>query len=312
MNTVKNRFRGGLRAGLVGVCLAASALIPAAAEAQSGLQYELLQDNYEHIIGAPTSDGMDVELDEVDLVTLGLAGPEPVGTLVVAWYCDGRIVAAPESCANGQAIGFAATDIATGADGTVYLIGNRGPGGADKYVYRLTATRLTQMPAAAVRVAVGPGGHPWVVNAGGEIFRWTGNNWLRLSGWASDIGSNGNGVIWVIGSGGLPYRWNDAASDWVSGSGAGVSISVDPQGNPWVVNAQQQIWRHTGSDWQLLPGAGTDLAIAGDGTAFVIGSGGQVWRLPKGASNWAAVSGAIGERIAAGPAGFVYSKATAP
>ena len=118
-----------------------------------------------------------------------------------------------------------------------------------------------------------------------------------MPGKAIDIAVGTNGSVWVLGADGTPHRWD--GSKWIAISGKGTRIAVDPQGNPWVVNAARNIFRHA-NGWQQLPGAATDIAIANDGTTYVVGDGGQLFSLKSGTTNWQPIPGGVGVRIGAG------------
>jgi hypothetical protein len=48
-------------------------------------------------------------------------------------------------------------------------------------------------------------------------------------------------------------------------------IDVDPQGNPWVINADGYILRAGPSGWERLPGLARDIGIGADGSVWVVG-----------------------------------------
>jgi hypothetical protein len=194
------------------------------------------------------------------------------------------------------------------ATGNVFYIATDG-----RTIVQHTVSGELSLQGAATRVSVGPSGHPWVLNAANQIYRDVSTTagtttWQRMPGAATAIGVGANGTVWAIGSGGVPYRWDDTNSKWLTGTGAGKEIAVDPSGNPWVVNAAGQTWQFTNGAWKLLPnlpaGTATDIGIAGDGTAYVVGSDGHVWKWSSTA--WADTAAAVpGGRITAGGS-YVY------
>lgn len=67
----------------------------------------------------------------------------------------------------------AGTDVGIGADGTVYVIGDTiADSGYGIYRWVNDNNSWMTVPDAAVRIAVDPFGHPWVVNSEHAIFRW--------------------------------------------------------------------------------------------------------------------------------------------
>jgi len=63
----------------------------------------------------------------------------------------------------------AATDIAVGGDGSLWVIGTHPvPGGYG--IYRWTGTSWGNVAGGAVSITVGPLGRPWVINSAHRIF----------------------------------------------------------------------------------------------------------------------------------------------
>ena len=65
---------------------------------------------------------------------------------------------------------------------------------------------------------------------------------------AVDIGVGANGVVWVIGglaeTGGYGiYYWSSIG--WYKVAGAALSIDVDANGNPWIVNNQKEVFKRS-------------------------------------------------------------------
>lgn len=192
------------------------------------------------------------------------------------------------------ALGFEATDIGVGANGQVWFIGANGSS-----IYRLVNGAPQLMSGAATRITVDPNGVAWVVNAAGQIWRWTGSTWMQTVGAAQDIGAGANGAVWVTGPDKSIHRWT--GTTWIRMSGEGMSIAADSSGWPWVANAGN-LWRYNGSSWLQVPGAASDLAIAGT-HVFAIGTNGAAMRLVNGA--WETF-GVTGVRIAVAPDGKAY------
>lgn len=198
-----------------------------------------------------------------------------------------------------------ARDVGVGADGSVWVIGTMaGVHG----IWRRTNNTWVGIPAAAERIAVDPQGEAWVVDNAQRIFRFDGTTLVQVNRTARDVGVGANGTVWVIGNdpeaGGYGiYRSVDQAANWTKIPGSAVRISVDPQGNAWVVNNANTIFRFDGSQWVQLPGTAKDVGIGADGAAWAIGTDGGIHRWEG--SNWARKSGGAAQ-IAAGPNGVVW------
>lgn len=231
-----------------------------------------------------------------------------------AWDIEARVNAAP-----GHPVGMPqagtlmpmafpdASDIGVSVGGKVWYIGKTGPSPSDMHIYSWTPAGATQMPVAAgVRIAVDSLDYPWVVNSGGQLWRWTGGTFILLRSGVRDIAFGGQNSVWILGTDGVVYRWD--GQNWNAHSGAygeGASIAAGPDANPWVVNTRGAIWRLEQGAWRQLPGAGSDIAVGVDGIVYVVGTGGQLWKMAPGAA-WQPVDGAVGVRVGAGPAGGVY------
>ena len=152
-----------------------------------------------------------------------------------------------------------ATDIALGADGSVWIVAANNLGNGDFGICKWNGLGWDATDGGAVRIAVAPDGVPWIVNTAGEIYRrtsyspWEGS-WQVVDGQARDIAVGADGSIWIIGNERVGFDdfriavWNAQSSDggWVSADGAGVALSVDPSGAPWIVNAAGLIQRFRG------------------------------------------------------------------
>lgn len=107
-----------------------------------------------------------------------------------------------------------------------------------------------RMPSGYQARKIAVGDEIWMMNSQGGIFTFdrATADWKQRPGCASDIAANGPHV-WVIGceSGGAHgnqiFRWDGKA--WGLTAGAAVQISVDPLGNPWVIDDTGGIWTQT-------------------------------------------------------------------
>ncbi len=195
-------------------------------------------------------------------------------------------VAAHSMYEDWQGVSGSANDVAVGANGAVWIIGNTSrTGGYNIYKYSGSDWVQATGTEGATRIAVDPSGVPWIVADDGSIYQRSGANagsgsWQSVSGCAKDIGIGGDGSVWVIGctavSGGYrPHKWN--GSGWTSANnGGGVRISVGPTGVPWLVNDTDDAYRRSSSSassgaWAELPGGGAkDIAVGSSGYAWKV------------------------------------------
>jgi polyvinyl alcohol dehydrogenase (cytochrome) len=204
----------------------------------------------------------------------------------------------------------AASAISVGANWSVQVIGsNAVPGGFG--LWRWNGSNWNPMSGGAIRVAVDPGGNPWIVNSAEQIWHLNGGIWTRYPGGATDISVGANGSVWVIGTDRLAdgfgiFHWNGRA--WAQVPGAAVAIAVDSAGNPWVTNSVGQIFHWGLGGFQRFPGGAIDIATGANGSAWVIGTnrvlgGFGIWR--RNGTGWTEVPGGA-VRIAVTPNGFPW------
>ncbi|HEX3099147.1 MAG TPA: tectonin domain-containing protein [Usitatibacter sp.] len=187
-------------------------------------------------------------------------------------------------------IGGGATDIAAGADGSVWVIGNDAQAGGNYGIYRYTGSTWARMPGAAVRIAVDPQGKAWVINAQHQIFHWNGSNWDTNPGQGLDIGVGASGDVWLIGTDHSIWKWDPVAS-WQKKVGAADRIAVDPKGVPWVVNSAHQIFYSAtnGASFVNVPGGALDIGVGSEGSVWIVGTDGSVWKFNG--SGWSKADG---------------------
>ena len=126
-----------------------------------------------------------------------------------------------------------------------------------------------------------------------------------------DIDIGPGGQIYGIGAraytaaGGLVYKWE--GRNWVPFSGSGVRLTVDRDGNPWLVNSGDDIWRFKDGRWDHLPGRARDIDAGAGGEVFMVEADGAAdgrvfcWT----GSDWSLFGGS-GVRITVDPGGHPW------
>ncbi len=192
-----------------------------------------------------------------------------------------------------------ANDIAIGANGQIWAIGNAPTGGGFNIV-KWNGTTWEAIGGGGVRIAVDPKGMPWVINNGGQVWQWNGTTWVArtAAGAATDIGIGANGQVWIVTLSSTPggFRLQSLINNsWTNIDGAGNRISVGPNGQPWIVNSSGQIYERINGRWDEKTGSATDISVGANGVVWVIGRnavGGSFgvhrW---DGNSNWNTVDG---------------------
>jgi hypothetical protein len=105
-------------------------------------------------------------------------------------------------------------------------------------------------------------------------------------------------------AGGFPiYQFTD--NGWVQVPGGAVTITVAPDGTPFVINSAHNTYERIGSSWVQGPGALTDIAFGADGSLWGVGirpvpGGFPVYQFTD--NGWAGVAGGA-VTITVGPTG---------
>jgi hypothetical protein len=149
--------------------------------------------------------------------------------------------------------GLCFTDIGVGASDAAFAIGCSPwiPGSPDKVIYRRVGSTWTAMPGGAVKVAVSPTtGTPWVLNAEGTVFEWTGSSWTVVnSGMCMTslaVGAGDKAIAtgcapWTSGSPDkIIYELNGGT--WTPLSGGAIAVALSPSGIPWALNTAGTIF----------------------------------------------------------------------
>lgn len=260
------------------------------------------------------------------------------------------IIAVPTSYTSWKQIPAVAVDIAVG--GTEPTAPALWATSTNNTIYRYDGpiTGWTQISGDGVAIAVTSMGVPWVVSSNGLVWRQVSGGWQQVGTSGRDIAIGGISsweAVWIVsgistGDGNfLIQHWsgsptsagffqNDAAN------ASGVHITVDSNGQPWVVRVDGSIWQLPSgtTTWlQLTPNTScaTDIGAGVFGGVYVTGcatnngtdydiwtldsntattniQGSPVWE-DKGDSKyvfqWRPLNG-IGRRIAVGPDGRPY------
>ena len=196
-----------------------------------------------------TSSGMDWKSRNGSATSIA-AGPESE-----VWTVDSRnmIRRWDDSSEEWNQVDGSARDVGVGADGSVWIVGTKAyPVG--NAIYRRQGEDWQEVGGAtASRIAVGPNGNAWVIDAVGRLFEYRGERrpWREHkmdSKDVIDIGVGANGEVWVIvgpvaEGGGQLLRYDGV--EWRKHPGQATRIAVDRYGEPWVTNAGQSIYRST-------------------------------------------------------------------
>ncbi len=219
--------------------------------------------------------------------------------------CIGKKSDAGELIASGEEISIswkkipgAATDIAIGSIGDVWVVNTKGQ---VKYRDLVKNKWSASQKGNVEKVAVGKNSDVWLLNKSNEIFRGGVNGWKKIKGGLADIAAGPNGAVWGIGktkkhdNGNYIYKWS--GKKWVKQKGHAVQIAVTPKGQVWVVSAKGKIYSGNGKKWKLRPGLAKEVAIGADGSVWRLSeddshaNGSTIYRWNVDGSNWELMKG---------------------
>lgn len=134
--------------------------------------------------------------------------------------------------------GLSAADIGIGSQGSVWAIGK-----ADSLVYfynQANAMWAQQPGVTATHIAVDNNGQPWVITSSDTISHFNGT-WNTISApfAPTNIAIGPGNAVWTLG----PNVWEYNNSTWTEYRNAGVALSVDYAGAPWVADGQGGLFK---------------------------------------------------------------------
>ena len=153
----------------------------------------------------------------------------------------------------------------------------------------------SQMPGALVQVDAKSPSLVVGVNAGGQVFRWAGNDWQRIgerARWVS-IGSDGT-IVCVNNQNGSMWRYLGRVDAWEQIYGGATQIAVGNRNDMYHLNGADQIFKWVnGSSWVQMPGALTRIAVSSGGKVAGVNRQGNIFVYSNAKSDWRLVPGGL-------------------
>ncbi|MCB9493636.1 MAG: hypothetical protein H6679_05170 [Epsilonproteobacteria bacterium] len=227
------------------------------------------------------------------------------------YFREGINDANPTGTSWSEITGLAASDISVGPDGAVWALGNTPVGGGYKIYFRegITGTNpkgtsWSEVGGAVVVIATGLGGQAWGVNDGDNLFfrqgitqsQPKGTAWQHVNPYFKyvDAGSDTYNSVWATGSyPGVVYRhWGNTITQpgptWSPVESYEIKqIAVGPNGQPWGINASNEVVARTGITGQQKDVKGTSWQACATAAKFVgVTRSNQVWMVKNDNSIW--------------------------
>ncbi len=182
---------------------------------------------------------------------------------------------------NGKAL-----DIGSGL-GKMFVVGT------NRRIYERRDNNWVILPDGgfqADRVDVGGGGQAMVVATDGKIYRFSpSNQWVLVSGSATDVGANRN-ALYVIGNGGIVYKRNSNPFNWIriNPSVRAKKLDVYVDGNAWIIGTDGFVYQLINNNWfrkgtfkardiGIAEGTGNIWALSESDGSLYFYEGSQVW-----------------------------------
>lgn len=205
--------------------------------------------------------------------------------------------------------GHKAVDIASNSSGDLFVAGTarNDPGGYDVLHWKNGA--FERIPGQVRALDIGDNRVLWAVNEGGGVFKTSDfNNWTAIGNHvnAQDIGVGPNGEVWVVGKENLNGGWRIFklnGSTFEEVGGLATRISVDTNGNPWVVNENGAVFRRENNEWIHIPGVSAKDIGAGIGAIWVTDKEDGIYKWIPSTNGWKQIDG-LAQHITAGKNGL--------
>ena len=140
--------------------------------------------------------------------------------------------------------------------------------------------------------------------AGARAQATTGTDWTRMSGTAVDISINADGQAYVLAPDGTLWRWDKAEQRWRRMSGNFVRMTAAEGNRPWAINAEGVVFRYNGLWWENKDTDIVDVAADTNGNVYIAKADGQIKKWYPLRNEWRPFKGPEGgsvKRIAVGP-----------
>ncbi|MFH1805483.1 MAG: hypothetical protein ABID63_11415 [Pseudomonadota bacterium] len=128
------------------------------------------------------------------------------------------------------------------------------------------------------------------------------SGWVRMPGTAVDISINADGQAYVVSPEGTPWRWDKVEQRWRRMSGNFVRITAAIGNRPWAIDPKGVVFLYNGLWWE---NKGTDVAdVAADtnGNVYIVKTSGDIQKWYGLRSEWQPIEGTA-KRIALDGAG---------
>lgn len=168
-------------------------------------------------------------------------------------------------------------------------------------VFRWTGSAWDPVAGGLKHVSAGNAANILGVNRNNAIYKWNGSGWTRISGALKHVSIAADGSAWGVNSDAEIFRWDGSA--WEQVSGRLERISAGTATHVWGVNADDEIYRWNGNGWTQMAGALKHVSVAADGSVWGVNRNDEIFR--GNGTTWEQIPGAL-KQISVGAAGMVW------
>jgi hypothetical protein len=231
---------------------------------------------------------------------------------------DGPIYHWDVQSANWVSVPGALTQIAAGADGSVWGVNSAHQ--VFHYVQPAQAYHsLILLPGSFSQISVGVDGTAWALDPNQliYIFDRSTRTWQNVPGALAQISVASTTNVWGVNAEGQIWRWGEPNADawnYVPGELNEIAVSSNaPFFEPsfpvypvvFGINAISQTYMYTNGAWINVPGALAQLSVGADGTCWGINAQQEIYSYDAKTNSWANVPGAL-VQISVGNANNVW------
>ena len=119
------------------------------------------------------------------------------------------------------------------------------------------------------------------------------SDWARMSGVAVDISINMDGQAYVLSPGGTPWRWDKIEQRWRRMSGSFQRISAAEDNRPWAINSDGVVYRYNGLWWEDRDTDVVDVGADTKGNVYITNANGQIKKWYPLRSEWRPLQGPV-------------------
>jgi hypothetical protein len=110
----------------------------------------------------------------------------------------------------------------------------------------------------------------------GGIFRLNGRLFEKMPGAGVRISVGPDGAPWIVNSGGIIYRWVNDTFEAVAGRAKDVAVGAD--GTVWKIGWDNSLQKWNGHGWDRMPGSAVTISIQPDGSPWIVNANGEIHR----------------------------------